>query len=668
MARRGSNNDDIVVNGDGSYDYNDIDGDLELRGNFRLPDIPNPSSAPRCPDDDEDDNDGYGNDDDDGGYNPLLSSEYDDEEIDNTNNVGLERLGSAGSSHSSQPREPRVYSQRWVQLLYLSLLALLSDWVCFSTSSIPRAFAHAFPGHTSEGLIDIFLFTNVLSCLIVTDCIAQFGLMKCVKSCSILMMVGCWLRCGLGIVPATCDMLGIRRHRHSRDNSSDDDMDSMITKLIIKLLESHYHSSGEIIFGLPNYTILTIGTVLVGFAQPFFQCTPPLLSAVWFASNERATSSAIALNFNQVGIAAALIVGGYMVDESTYSSSTNDFDYTNINDGNYSSSIIIDNRSDYDRVYVDEDGNLQRTHNDSNNNDIDPGFTSGITRIRRDTVNDANDDGLIHYFALVAVLSTVLCIGTCYHFQESPPSPPSASEIGKSLDQHHYHHHNNTMLRRPLPFYKSVYNFSQSKGFMRPLVAFIYSIAVTNVVGAFIEEVMERGGVTDRRSIAYAGCGFEMAIVLGGIILGRYVDRTKQYKSVTLLCIIASLIFVLPLGLTQHKLGQEPRLLVTSLFLLGFFVGPVQPINAELAVDITFPGDETAVESVQQFGGNLVSAMLVPVVGRAAKLDYQLLSSIPWLASDIRGDVLLMMALAIATLYFYRSFDAPLRRSMVDSG
>jgi FLVCR family feline leukemia virus subgroup C receptor-related protein len=101
---------------------------------------------------------------------------------------------------------------------------------------------------------------------------------------------------------------------------------------------------------------------------------------------------------------------------------------------------------------------------------------------------------------------------------------------------------------------------------------------------------------------------------------------------------------------------------------LGFFVGPVQPINAELAVDITFPGDETAVESVQQFGGNLVSAMLVPVVGRAAKLDYQLLSSIPWLASDIRGDVLLMMALAIATLYFYRSFDAPLRRSMVDSG
>ena len=90
--------------------------------------------------------------------------------------------------------------------------------------------------------------------------------------------------------------------------------------------------------------------------------------------------------------------------------------------------------------------------------------------------------------------------------------------------------------------------------------------------------------------------------------------------------------------------------------------------QAELAVDVTFPGDETAVESVQQFGGNLCSAMLVPVAGRAAKLDYQLMPSVPLLASDIRGDVIFMMALAIATLCFYRSFNAPLRRSICDGG
>jgi FLVCR family feline leukemia virus subgroup C receptor-related protein len=82
------------------------------------------------------------------------------------------------------------------------------------------------------------------------------------------------------------------------------------------------------------------------------------------------------------------------------------------------------------------------------------------------------------------------------------------------------------------------------------------------------------------------------------------------------------------------------------LFLLGFFVGPVQLANAELAVDVTFLGDETAVKSLQQFGGNLVSAMLVPIAGRAAKLDYQLLSGVPLLASAW-ADIFLPPPLAI---------------------
>jgi predicted MFS family arabinose efflux permease len=59
-----------------------------------------------------------------------------------------------------------------------------------------------------------------------------------------------------------------------------------------------------------------------------------------------------------------------------------------------------------------------------------------------------------------------------------------------------------------------------------------------------------------------------MAIVLGSIVLGRYVDRIKKYKSVTMWCIALSAMFVLPLGLTQHHLGKEPRMLIASLLLL----------------------------------------------------------------------------------------------------
>jgi hypothetical protein len=124
--------------------------------------------------------------------------------------------------------------------------------------------------------------------------------------------------------------------------------------------------------------------------------------------------------------------------------------------------------------------------------------------------------------------------------------------------------------------------------------------------------------------------------------------------------------FLIPLGLTEHAIGQEPILLVFSLLALGIAAGPVQPINAELAVDVTYPGDETAVESVQQIGGNLISALLVPVAELASKRDYQLLPKIPWLASDIRGDVIVLLTLAIVTIGYFATFDAPLLRTLAD--
>ena len=447
---------------------------------------------------------------------------------------------------------PRTFTHRWVQLGYLSALALLSDWICFSTASNPEAFERAYPGRTSAGLIDKFLFMNVASCFLVTDIVARYGLQRTVQTSSALMAAGCWFRSGLGIIPVVASMTG---------------MDTSF------LDESPF-------FGIVPYPMFVTGTLMVGAAQPFFQCTPPLLSAQWFASNERATSTAVALNFNQIGIAMAFLVGGEMVTDSV---------------------------------------------------------------------------GLRRYLVLITVFCTITMIGTFKQFHNLPPIPPSISELEKFFKG-----------GKEPSFHVSVRTFFSTPGFACPLVAFICSIAITNVVGAFIDDLMERGGVTDRRAKYWAGVGFEVAIVLGGIVLGQFVDRTKAYKRITLICIALSLILVLPLGLTHHQIGKQPILLVVSLLGLGFFVGPIQPINAELAVDVTYPGDETAVESVQQIGGNLVSALLIPLAQRAARVDYQLLPNVPFLESDIRGDVILLMAILFVTYCFFLGFNAVLKRSITD--
>lgn len=101
---------------------------------------------------------------------------------------------------------------------------------------------------------------------------------------------------------------------------------------------------------------------------------------------------------------------------------------------------------------------------------------------------------------------------------------------------------------------------------------------------------------------------------------------------------------------------------------LGLAAGPIQPINAELAVDVTYPSDETAVESVQQIGGNMISALLIPVAEWASeRIDWEILPNIPQLAGDIRGDVVLLLFVALLTMAFYQTFDAPLARSFADT-
>ena len=463
--------------------------------------------------------------------------------------------GGGGGNNTPPKLEPQVYPQRWTQLIYLSLLALLSDWICFSVAASPDSFEHAYPGASAANLIDIFLFTNVASCFLVTDVVSKFGLEVSIKGAAGIMTIGCLLRSGIPDL-SWLDKLGIGLGTSAANAaissdaaastiSGSDDLVQLVPHEVIDVLPDGISdqmdpstlTEAARTAGLEPFPLLVLGTIMVGFAQPYFQCTPPMLSATWFASNERATATATALNFNQIGIAVAFLVGGHMAK---------------------------------------------------------------------------NEIGINHYLGLITLLCAVVSVGTFLQFQNKPPTPPSYSEIEKLIKG-----------EKEPPFLESVKKLFSTPGFSIPLAAFICSISITNVVGTFIDDVMELGGVTDQLGVDLAGAGFELAILVGGIIIGGYVDRTKQYKPVTLACLLATMLFVLPLGLTDHMIGNQPLLLVVGLLGLGLSCGPIQPINAELAVDVTYPSDETAVESVQQVGGNLISALMVPVAEWALNQDYE---------------------------------------------
>ncbi|KAK3284806.1 hypothetical protein CYMTET_7569 [Cymbomonas tetramitiformis] len=184
-------------------------------------------------------------------------------------NGGIGGNDGNGSGGGGSDDDPKLYPQRWIQLGYLSGLALISDWVCFSVAATPGTWDALYHRNAST-LVDIFLFTNVAACFVEPAVVNKFGLRKVVVMAAAVMTVGCALRSG--VVPAT-------------------------------------FFPGAV---MPDYATEVAGTVLVGAAQPFFQCTPSQLSATWFGKSERALATAVAINANQIGIATSFLVGGIM--------------------------------------------------------------------------------------------------------------------------------------------------------------------------------------------------------------------------------------------------------------------------------------------------------------------------------------------------------------------
>merc|ERR1719199_1296012 len=104
-----------------------------------------------------------------------------------------------------------------------------------------------------------------------------------------------------------------------------------------------------------------------------------------------------------------------------------------------------------------------------------------------------------------------------------------------------------------------------------------------------------------------------------------------------------------PLGLD----GSPKAIVLCCILALGAFIGPVQPINAELAVEVAYPADENSIEALQQLCGNLFSALLVPVAERAATTHVPVPGG-----GDISGDSLLLSSIVIGACAYYRTFNS----------
>jgi len=177
------------------------------------------------------------------------------------------------SFSNASTRSYKVYWQRWLMLMYLALLNLLSDWTCFSVAPIASLAVESYNTLNPEHLVTAFLLANTFATALEPIILSRLGLRKTVVFGAFLLMCGSAVKSG-GIP----GLLG---------SGAEEDIFSV--------------------------TRLYAGFILVGLSQPLYQCTPSIFSCSWFPEDQRTTATGIALNANQLGIGSSFVFGTLMV-------------------------------------------------------------------------------------------------------------------------------------------------------------------------------------------------------------------------------------------------------------------------------------------------------------------------------------------------------------------
>ncbi|XP_068609662.1 heme transporter FLVCR2 [Brachionichthys hirsutus] len=192
-------------------------------------------------------------------------------------------------------------------------------------------------------------------------------------------------------------------------------------------------------------------------------------------------------------------------------------------------------------------------------------------------------DELAHHisimFYITAGVATVLFILVVFVFQERPTLPPTqAQAIARTIPPEQYSYRASILrLLRNRPFVLLIITYGLNVGCFYSVSTLLNRMIIEHYPG---EEVNAgRIGLT----IVIAG-------MVGSLICGLWLDKTKTYKQTTLVVYFMSLVGMIVYAATL-SLGHLWVVFLTA-GALGFFMTGYLPLGFEFAVELTYPESE----------------------------------------------------------------------------
>jgi FLVCR family MFS transporter 7 len=206
--------------------------------------------------------------------------------------------------------------------------------------------------------------------------------------------------------------------------------------------------------------------------------------------------------------------------------------------------------------------------------------------------------GLLHVICCVSAF--IPAIMACFILRSTPNQPPSFSAIISETQTEESDTNNqletggNNFSKHFKIYLRHVEKLFKSNDFIILLVCFGLGLGLFNALSTLIQQIVCTRGYTDNDA-GYFGACIIVAGIIGSLIAGAVVDKTKKFEETAKLCFVAATISNLAFCLFQLKDNDNAAFYYLSLFsigLFGLFGLPLLPVCMEMCVECVFPVPE----------------------------------------------------------------------------
>uniref|UniRef100_A0A670IGI6 FLVCR choline and putative heme transporter 2 n=2 Tax=Podarcis muralis TaxID=64176 RepID=A0A670IGI6_PODMU len=182
-------------------------------------------------------------------------------------------------------------------------------------------------------------------------------------------------------------------------------------------------------------------------------------------------------------------------------------------------------------------------------------------------------------FFMTAAVATALFILVAFVFKEKPAHPPSRAQalIHTASPEEYSYLQSIVRLFRNVNFVLLIVSYGLNTGCFYALSTLLTRMVISH----YKDEQLNAGRI---------GLTIVVAGMVGALITGLWLDRTKTYKQTTLLVYIMSFVGMVVFTFTLD-LGHIWVVFVTA-GVLGFFMTGYLPLGFEFAAELTYPESE----------------------------------------------------------------------------